>query len=472
MKENYQEMNMADSYYKKLVDPYKEEALKVLKEYVDIDSVHDESTITKEHPFGKGVEEALEYVAKLGEKMGFNVNRCDNYVTELTYGDGDKIFDIYAHSDVVPVIKKNWTKKPFDLIEEDGVMYGRGTCDDKGPGLACLYAVKALMDNNKLGGYKLRFLFGGNEERDSLCLEHYFHTLKRCYPTLGISPDADYPLIYAEKSIYAYEADYEVNIPNVTSFHLGSALNIVLSEVEIELHDDENKVNEALTGYLAKYPKLQASYKNNTLWFKGIPAHGSTPYLGLNAGLHLLNFLGELYDIDLLKKVSNDYFDGLGKAFHGDFKDEYFEDTSYNIGRISYENGKLVLACNFRFPSSMKIDDLLPQVEKLTSSHLTLLGGSQGFVADPNSDFVKILLNSYQKETGDLVSKPLAIGGGTYARESKNSVAFGAAFPGRDYRMHGDDEYFPVSDFLDNMQIYAHAIDDISNYLRSGKMPD
>ena len=165
------------------------------------------------------------------------------------------------------------------------------------------------------------------------------------------------------------------------------------------------------------------------------------------------------------------YFDGLGKKFHGDFTDEYFKETSYNVGRIGYEKGQLTLSVNFRFPASMDIKTLLEKVSKLTSSKLTLLGGSQGFVSDPKSDFVQILLHSYQKETNDYESKPLAIGGGTYARESKNSVAFGAAFPGRDYRMHGDDEYFPISDFFDNMQIYAHAIDDISEYLRSGKKP-
>ena len=81
------------------------------------------------------------------------------------------------------------------------------------------------------------------------------------------------------------------------------------------------------------------------------------------------------------------------------------------------------------------------------------------------------MLNAYQQETGDLTSKPEAIGGGTYARESKNSVAFGAQFPGRDYRMHGDDEFFPLSDFYDNMQIYARAVYDLSEYLRSGKKP-
>lgn len=471
MKENFKPMEMKDSYYRSLVAPYKEEALKVLKEYVNIDSVYDESTRSEEHPFGQGVENALSYVARLGERLGFKVDRCDNYVTELTYGEGDKIFDIYAHSDVVPVNKKNWTKKPFEVIEEDNVLYGRGTCDDKGPGLACLYAVKALMDNGKLGGYKMRFLFGGNEERDSLCLEHYFHALKKGYPTLGISPDADYPLIYAEKSIYAYEVTYEVTIPHVEDFHLGDALNIVLSEVEVKFDEKEEKITNALKEYLKEYPKLQAKFEDGKLWFKGIPAHGSMPYLGINAGLHLIHFLGRFYHIELLEKIADDYFDGLGNAFGGNFKDAYFTETSYNVGRISYENGKLTLAVNFRFPSSMDIKTLLPEVEKKTGGKLTLLGGSQGFVADPESDFVRILLNSYQEETGDYVSKPLAIGGGTYARESKNSVAFGAAFPGRDYRMHGDDEYFPIDDFFDNMQIYAHAIDDISKYLTAGKKP-
>lgn len=471
MKENYTPMTMEDSDYRKMVEPYFDKALKTLKEFVDIDSVYDETTRSEEHPFGQGVENALAFVAKLGKELGFEVNRCDNYVTELTYGQGDKIFDIYAHSDVVPVMEKNWTKKPFEMIEEDGVMYGRGTCDDKGPGLSCLFAVKALMDKNRLGGYKLRFLFGGNEERDSLCLEHYFHTLKKGYPTLGISPDADYPLIYAEKSIYAYKAEYDVTLPHVKDFLLGDALNIVLSEAKVELDEDETKVKALLEDYLKEFPKLQGSYENGSLFFKGIPAHGSMPYLGVNAGLHLLNFLGRLYHIDTLCEIASLYFDGLGKAFHGDFTDRYFKETSYNVGRFSYKDGKLTLFVNFRFPSSMEIETLLPKVASLTHSKLTLLGGSKGFVADPESDFVKILLNSYQKESGDYTSKPLAIGGGTYARESKNSVAFGAAFPGRDYRMHGDDEYFPVSDFLDNMQIYAHAIDDISEYLRNGKKP-
>ncbi len=472
MKENAMPVHMNDTEWKKLVEPYKEEALQSLKELVSIDSVLDPKTQSKDMPFGKGVDEALEYVAKLGKKLGFKVDRCDNYVTELTYGEGKKIFDIYGHCDVVPVKKENWTGDPFKIRVVDGnILYGRGTSDDKGPALACLYAVKALMDNNMLGGYKMRFLFGGNEENDSLCLKHYFEEMKKEYPTLGISPDADYPLIYGEKSIYAYEASYPVTVLGISNFSLGSALNIVPAEAscEVSLHQDD--IEKELPSYLERHKNVKASFDGKTLKFFGKPYHGSMPWNGVNAGLYMLHFLGKVFNSKIFQDVFFAYHDGVGETFNGNFKNEFFTETSYNVGRISYDQNKLTIAVNVRFPSDMDVKKVIDNVSEKTHAEVTLLGGSDGFVADPKSDFVKILLNAYQKETGDLESTPLAIGGGTYARESKNSVAFGAQFPNRDYRMHGDDEFFPLSDFYDNMQIYAHAIYDISEYLRSGKKP-
>ena len=64
----------------------------------------------------------------------------------------------------------------------------------------------------------------------------------------------------------------------------------------------------------------------------------------------------------------------------------------------------------------------------------------------------------YQKHTGDIVTEPLIIGGGTYARQMDNAVAFGALYPGDEDRMHGADEYISVDRLVQTAKIYAETI--------------
>ena len=47
-----------------------------------------------------------------------------------------------GHTDVVPVASQAWDTDPFELIERDGKLYGRGACDMKGY-LACALAAGA-----------------------------------------------------------------------------------------------------------------------------------------------------------------------------------------------------------------------------------------------------------------------------------------------------------------------------------------
>lgn len=51
---------------------------------------------------------------------------------------------IYGHLDVQPALKEDgWATEPFDLIEKDDKLYGRGSTDDKGPVLCWLHALQA-----------------------------------------------------------------------------------------------------------------------------------------------------------------------------------------------------------------------------------------------------------------------------------------------------------------------------------------
>ena len=45
-------------------------------------------------------------------------------------GDGGLILS--GHTDVVPVPDQDWSHDPFDMIQRDGALFGRGTCDMKG----------------------------------------------------------------------------------------------------------------------------------------------------------------------------------------------------------------------------------------------------------------------------------------------------------------------------------------------------
>ena len=67
-----------------------------------------------------------------------------------------------AHSDVVPVEGQNWTTEPWKVIEKDGKIYGRGTCDMKGfVALAIAAMVKAKALNLKR---PLQFALSRDEE--------------------------------------------------------------------------------------------------------------------------------------------------------------------------------------------------------------------------------------------------------------------------------------------------------------------
>ena len=144
---------MKNTKYDELLIPYREELLSNLKKFIAIDSVYDEESVDDNNPFGKGVSLALNFIYELAKKDGFEVVNYNNMVVEIITGSGDKNITILAHADVVPE-GDGWEQDPFEMIDIDGVLTGRGVADDKGPLLASYYALKMLKDNNLLGDYK------------------------------------------------------------------------------------------------------------------------------------------------------------------------------------------------------------------------------------------------------------------------------------------------------------------------------
>ena len=123
--------------------------------------------------------------------------------------------------DVVPAAG-DWKYPPFSAMLEDGKIYGRGSVDDKGPAVACLYGMKAVMDAGLPMSNHVRIIAGTDEETFARGIHYYLE--RENAPAYGFSPDAEFPIIYAEKGIIRFGYRLPLALPdkNILSIHAGT----------------------------------------------------------------------------------------------------------------------------------------------------------------------------------------------------------------------------------------------------------
>lgn len=86
---------------------------------------------------------------------------------------------VYGHLDVQPAFKEDgWDTEPFELVEKDGRLYGRGTTDDKGPVLGWLNTIQAYKEAKVELPINLKFVFEGMEESGSESLDDLLLSMK------------------------------------------------------------------------------------------------------------------------------------------------------------------------------------------------------------------------------------------------------------------------------------------------------
>lgn len=441
--------------FKKLAKTYEKNAVVALQQFVRIASVYDPTTIKANQPYGAKVKEALDYFAKLGTDYGFKVDKVDGYCTELSFGEKGPLIGIYGHSDVVPATGK-WTSSPFEATVNDEKMVGRGTADDKGPLLAALYATKLLKDNGLIKNFRVKIVSGGDEERGSSCLRYYFEKHQGEEPKFGFTPDADYPLIYAEKGIRDYWLTRICDLSPIVAIDGGLVMNAVCDNLMVTLKKDD-----AFEKYLLD-KKIDCENDSNEtvtiIKFHGKAAHGSTPELGVSAVLSAFGVLGAYYKLEPLSTFASALLDPHGASFGGTNHSTQLGDATYNYGIAKYDGKALKVSLDFRYGEDAKPDEMIASLMGKSKMAATLLSEAKPLLFDQKSPLVSTLMKAYKKETWKFFDKPLAIGGGTYAKEAKNTIAFGASFKGHEGNMHSPDEYIYLADFYKDIAIYARAI--------------
>ncbi len=449
-------------------EPYKQEMLDTLKKFIAIESVRSESQPNM--PYGKGIFDALMFVQSTAERMDFECVNMFGQMAYVDYGFGDETLGVLMHVDVVPA-GDGWTLPPFEATEKDGKLYGRGAIDNKGPGIAALYALKAIKDNCVSLNKKVRLLFGTDEETTWQDMDFYKSHGGET-PDIAFSPDGEYPIINMEKGALHFEfiKEYgpaEAGGVKVVSFESGTKPNVVPNKAECVLAASYETIKKSVENY--KCP-IGASYEceelpdgNVHIKVEGKSAHGSKPWMGVNAAASLIRYLSTL---DLaqggVEDALNILAEKIGLNYYGEGLGLQVSDNSgeltLSIGCVFIKGGHFNAKMDIRYPISYTLEFVDEQLAKhfnmFRISHIHAL--PTHYVPE-DSPLVSTLKEAYEEMTGEK-AYCISIGGATYARAFENAVTFGPLFPDKPNVEHGPDEYIEIDAFYKNAEIIADAI--------------
>jgi len=425
---------------------------KALVELVRIPSVCDEGA--GGFPFGKNVDQALRKALQIAGDLGFRPQYGEGgYYGYAEVGEGKEMLGILGHLDVVPAGKlTDWKHNPFDPTEKDGMLYGRGTQDDKGPLVASMFAVKALLDAGVKFNKRVRFIFGTDEETLWRCINRYKE--KEETPTLGFSPDARFPLIYAEKGLL------QLNLvgQNQTDLRLsgGSAFNAVPDMIFYD-----GVMQEELA---SKLDELGFAYewKEDGIEIKGKAAHAMITEEGINA---IARLCLALRGIGIESKAINFIAQELGEdpyatRIFGDCSDAPSGKLKFNVGLINLGEIEQI-SIDTRIPVTISKEEIVKKLSVAAAAHgleYKEFDWLAPLYLPKDHPVIKTLMNVYHQYSGDKVSEPITLGGATYARAFDNCVAFGPLFPDELLTEHEPNERAIMENLYLAMKIYAHAI--------------
>ena len=455
--------------FKQEVLNHKEDLLKDLFDLLSVRSILG-TDITEETPFGSGPREALDLILSFGKRDGYKTKLVENKAGHIEVGQGEELFGILGHVDVVPVVEADWTSHPFKPEIRDGKIFARGSLDDKGPTMAAYYAVKLL---DKLGvkwNKRVRVIVGSDEETGFRCVEAYFKHEEQ--PASGFTPDAMFPLVYAEKARATFDhklkfvsEDGQYNY-KLVKFNGGQVLNMVIASAKAELEGDSADIKEKFENFLAQ-EKLEGEVEvGNTikLTLKGKAAHGSTPQYGINGATKLAEFLstlgldnnGKNFVDYIVEKLANDPF---GEKLGINYADDEMGEATYNYGILEYDLERKigVVSTDCRHPKKFDLVGRLNGI-KVNNIDIEVTSTKEAHYVPKDDELVTTLMDVYRKHTGDTKNDVFVLGGGTYARCLKKGVAFGLLFPGKQDTMHQANEFLEIEDLLLATAIYAEGI--------------
>ena len=433
-----------------------QEEYKFLSEIIGIESTGSDPVKDAKYgnlPYGDKPYSALQYVLDDATKAGMRTGIIDNRVGWCEFGPLDAdLIGIVCHLDVVPA-GDGWSTSPFELTLKDGKLYGRGIVDDKGPACASYFAMKRLIASGFMPSKRIRLILGTDEERTCSCVETYAEQGE--IPSFAITPDAEFPVIYAEKGILQVKI---VNSnPSTVTAKGGSATNMVPASCSCTINGIE---------YTSK----------------GKMAHASKPELGVNAIFELIKQLDsssvDYSSSPLLSFISKEIVYSTPADYTGCSVTDESGRVTANPSVLNCSDSGESLVIDVRCPVTYQMDDIVAKLSSSASAYglkVEVLNQMDPLYKSKELPQIALLTeiwksnmpsySGYKPEYLSEFTEPIAIGGGTYARHMPNTIAFGIQAPWQEDQCHQANECRALSDFETDIKVMTEAIMGLSEYL-------
>lgn len=436
----------------KYLDRKKNDVIRDVCEFVKIGSVSDDPL---------KISDALEFVLSLARSFGFTASSVlGGQAGVVEIGEGDETLGILSHLDVVgPGDMDQWRSKPFEPVVREGKIFGRGTLDDKGPLIACLYAMKAVCELGLPLKKKVQLIVGTQEEVEWTDMKAYVEEFP--LPDYGFTPDGEFPVCNIEKGAMDIVLSFPIDPPDMiaeggkylTGLDAGTASNVVPGVCTAE-------ISECRDG----------AAKRTALKVQGKAVHSCQPEKGDNAIFKMTELLGTMELSEnriyaLLKMINEKLSDIYGKelGLYSDseyYRGEFVHRNVFSPTMLKIDNGVAKITINVRFPYGADENRILKVFQEIAEAY----GGSSrledylpAVYVGKDKPFVSAFADAYEEVSGRKNEFVLAYGG-SYAKAMPNIVSWGPIFPEEEDTCHEENEYISIDSLIDNAKIFSAAI--------------
>ena len=426
-------------------------------------------------PFGPGPAAALDEALKLAAEWGLIAANHEGYVGTADLNEAEDALHILGHLDVVAPGEGWSVTEPYAPKLVDGMIYGRGTDDDKGPLVASLLAMKAVKDLGIPLKSNCKCILGTNEESGSGDIAWYF--ARHSFAPATFSPDSGFPVVNTEKGgfkpVFSKSWPVQEALPRLRWLHGGFRINVLPGDASAAVEGIAPADMVAFARDITARTGIKFTYALEDgltiIHAKGEGSHAAWPEGGNNAVTGLVALLCALPLADGPCKEALAQLNAMMP--HGDCYGK-----ALGIAQEEPVAGKLTVAFTLLEVTDTGLEGRFDSRVPLCATEENCLNvaraafESRGFTFEgsqhaphhtpADSPFVQTLLKRYEQYSG-LKGECLSTGGGTYVHEIPGGVAFGCTLPGFDTRLHGADERVRVSDLMLSARMFAHIIIDL-----------